>query len=174
MRIGFIGLGHMGGGMAPNVVKAGHEVCAFDLSEQALAHAVEGGCVGASSTESDRYEELLVNPTVLTLIERRGRIDCGGLAYVIIRYGNFFQILHALPGGHLSVAIEPQGEPLRLVEALRRQRDELEVFRAVKRVFDPKGLLNPGKAIPTLSRCAEFGRMHVRGGKLPHADLPRF
>jgi glycolate dehydrogenase FAD-linked subunit len=44
----------------------------------------------------------------------------------------------------------------------------------VKRVFDPKGLLNPGKAIPTLSRCAEFGRMHVRGGKLPHPDLPRF
>jgi len=53
-------------------------------------------------------------------------------------------------------------------------RDELEVFQAVKRVFDPKGLLNPGKAVPTLSRCAEFGRMHVRGGKLPHAELPRF
>jgi hypothetical protein len=77
------------------------------------------GLVGASSADSDRYEELLVNPTVLTLIERRGRIDCGGLAYVIIRYGNFFQILHALPGGHLSVAVEPQGEPLRIVEALR-------------------------------------------------------
>ena len=43
-RIAFIGLGHMGGGMAPNLVKAGHEVRAFDLSEEALAHAVEGGC----------------------------------------------------------------------------------------------------------------------------------
>ena len=64
-------------------------------------------------------EELLVNPTVITLIERRGRIDCGGLEYVIIRYGNFFQILHALPDGHLSVAVEPHGEPLRVVEALR-------------------------------------------------------
>ena len=53
-------------------------------------------------------------------------------------------------------------------------RDELEVFHAVKRAFDPKGLLNPGKAVPTLSRCAEFGRMHVRGGKLPHPELPRF
>jgi glycolate oxidase len=53
-------------------------------------------------------------------------------------------------------------------------RDELEVFRALKHAFDPKGLLNPGKAIPTLSRCAEFGRMHVHGGKLPHPDLPRF
>jgi len=51
---------------------------------------------------------------------------------------------------------------------------ELEVFRAVKRAFDPKGLLNPGKAVPTLSRCAEFGRMHVRAGKLPHPELPRF
>jgi glycolate oxidase len=51
---------------------------------------------------------------------------------------------------------------------------ELEVFHAVKRAFDPKGLLNPGKAVPTLARCAEFGRMHVRGGKLSHPELPRF
>jgi 3-hydroxyisobutyrate dehydrogenase len=51
MHIAFIGLGHMGGGMAPNLVRAGHKVCAFDLSEEALAHAVEGGCVGAGSTE---------------------------------------------------------------------------------------------------------------------------
>lgn len=50
-RIAFIGLGHMGGGMAPNLVKAGHEVRAFDLSEEALAHAVEGGCIRAGSTE---------------------------------------------------------------------------------------------------------------------------
>src|SRR5882672_4492373 len=51
---------------------------------------------------------------------------------------------------------------------------ELELFRAVKHAFDPAGLLNPGKAVPTLARCAEYGRMHVHGGKLPHADLPRF
>ena len=38
-RVAFIGLGHMGGGMAPNLAKAGHEVRAFDLSEEALAHA---------------------------------------------------------------------------------------------------------------------------------------
>jgi glycolate oxidase len=52
--------------------------------------------------------------------------------------------------------------------------DELELFLAVKRAFDPALLLNPGKAVPTLARCAEFGRMHVRGGKLPHPELPRF
>jgi glycolate oxidase len=51
---------------------------------------------------------------------------------------------------------------------------ELEMFHAIKRVFDPKGLLNPGKGVPALSRCAEFGRMHVHAGKLPHPDLPRF
>jgi glycolate oxidase len=51
---------------------------------------------------------------------------------------------------------------------------ELEVFQAVKRAFDPRGLLNPGKAIPTLARCAEYGRMRVHGGKLGHAELPRF
>ena len=52
--------------------------------------------------------------------------------------------------------------------------DELEVFHAVKRVFDSKGLLNPGKAVPTLHRCAEFGRMHVHHGQLKHPELPRF
>ena len=51
---------------------------------------------------------------------------------------------------------------------------EREAFFAVKRAFDPAGLLNPGKAIPTLARCAEYGRMHVRAGALPHPDLPRF
>src|SRR5713101_5604983 len=51
---------------------------------------------------------------------------------------------------------------------------EIERFHGVKRAFDPEGLLNPGKNIPTLHRCAEFGRMRVRGGQLPHPELPRF
>jgi glycolate oxidase len=52
--------------------------------------------------------------------------------------------------------------------------DELELFLALKRAFDPQGLLNPGKAVPTLARCAEHGRMRVHGGRLPHPELPRF
>ena len=48
-RVAFIGLGHMGGGMAPNLAKAGHEVRAFDLSEEALNRAVEHGCQRAGS-----------------------------------------------------------------------------------------------------------------------------
>ena len=51
---------------------------------------------------------------------------------------------------------------------------EIERFHGVKRAFDPEGLLNPGKNIPTLHRCAEFGRMRARGGQLPHPELPRF
>jgi len=51
---------------------------------------------------------------------------------------------------------------------------ELERFHAIKRAFDAEGLLNPGKAVPLLHRCAEMGRMHVHGGRLPHPDLPRF
>jgi glycolate oxidase len=51
---------------------------------------------------------------------------------------------------------------------------ELEQFHAVKAAFDPEGLLNPGKGVPTLHRCAEFGAMRVKGGQLPHGDIPRF
>jgi glycolate oxidase len=47
-------------------------------------------------------------------------------------------------------------------------------FLAVKRAFDPFELLNPGKVIPTLHRCAEYGKMHVHRGMLPFPDLPRF
>lgn len=53
-------------------------------------------------------------------------------------------------------------------------RDELDIFLSVKRSFDPDGLLNPEKVIPTLARCAEYGKMHVHGGKLPFVDIPRF
>ena len=51
---------------------------------------------------------------------------------------------------------------------------ERAAFFGVKESFDPQGLLNPGKLIPTLVRCAEYGRMRVHGGALPHPDLPRF
>jgi glycolate dehydrogenase FAD-linked subunit len=51
---------------------------------------------------------------------------------------------------------------------------ELAVFHAIKRAFDEHELLNPGKAVPTLHRCAEFGRMHVHAGQEKFPDLPRF
>jgi len=54
------------------------------------------------------------------------------------------------------------------------QADEISVFHALKAAFDPDRLLNPGKNIPTLARCAEFGAMHVHNNELPHPELPRF
>ena len=53
-------------------------------------------------------------------------------------------------------------------------RPELDFFQAFKRGFDPHGLLNPTKLIPTLARCAEYGRVHVHAGKLRFPDIPRF
>ena len=52
--------------------------------------------------------------------------------------------------------------------------DELAQFHALKAAFDPDGLLNPGKAVPTLQRCAELGGMHVHHGELPFPELERF
>lgn len=52
--------------------------------------------------------------------------------------------------------------------------EENEQMFGVKRAFDARGLLNPGKVIPTLNRCAEYGKMLVRGGQIAHPDLPRF
>ena len=54
------------------------------------------------------------------------------------------------------------------------QSDELAVFHSVKAAFDPPRLLNPGKAVPTLTRCAELGGMHVHKGAVPHPELERF
>ena len=51
---------------------------------------------------------------------------------------------------------------------------ELDVFHQIKNAFDPNSLLNPGKAVPTLHRCAELGNMHVHHGELPHPELERF
>ncbi len=77
------------------------------------------GLEGASASESDKYEELIVNPTLLTLARQRGEIDCGGLDYVIVRYGNFFELVQPLAGGHLSVGVEPTADVLAIADRIR-------------------------------------------------------
>ncbi len=54
------------------------------------------------------------------------------------------------------------------------QSAELKQFHRIKAELDQPGILNPGKAIPSLHRCAELGAMHVHNGELPHPELPRF
>jgi hypothetical protein len=77
------------------------------------------GLADASSGESDRYEELLVNPTLITLARQRGEIDCGGLDYLVVAYGSFFQLVMPVDGGHVSVAVERSGSPVDLVAPIR-------------------------------------------------------
>ena len=84
-----------------------------------LASGERQDLMNASSSESDRYEELLVNPTLLTLTRQRGNIDCGGLEYLLIRYGSFFQFVAPLDHGHVSVALEPSADPLPVVPLIR-------------------------------------------------------
>ena len=84
----------------------------------ALASATKPGIAGASRSESEIYEELLVNPAIMTLATQRGNIDCGGLEFVLIRYGNFYQFVAPHPGGHVSVAIEPAANPVPVVQMI--------------------------------------------------------
>lgn len=77
------------------------------------------GLAGASASESDRYEELIVNPTLLTLARQRGNLDCGGARFVIVGYGNFLQLVIDLPDGHASVCFELGSNPLSHADAIR-------------------------------------------------------
>ena len=86
------------------------------------------GLVDASSSDSDRYEELLVNPTLLKLATQRGDIDCGGLRYLVVAYGNFWQlVIPTGPASHVSVSIELDADPIaaasRVVSVVERHAD---------------------------------------------------
>jgi hypothetical protein len=84
------------------------------------------GLDAPSGADSDRFEELLVNPTLLTLARQRGEIDCGGLRFVIVGYGNFHQLVIPFDGGHVSIAFELDANPLdwleRIEDVLERER----------------------------------------------------
>lgn len=64
----------------------------------------------SSSSETDKYEELLVNPTLLKLATQRGNIDCGGLNYLIIGYGNFYQLVKSIKNGHISICVNKSSD----------------------------------------------------------------
>jgi hypothetical protein len=69
--------------------------------------------------ESDRYEELLVNPALLVLARQRGNIDCGGLRYLIVGYGHFRQLVVPAATGNVSVAFELASSPADRLQAIR-------------------------------------------------------
>jgi hypothetical protein len=92
-------------------------VAVLDGSQLTLRE--RAGLSDASAAESDRYEELLVNPTLLTLATRRGEIDCGGLGYLVVGYGNFQQLVVPTRSGHVSVAVEHGADPLAVLRDVR-------------------------------------------------------
>lgn len=83
-----------------------------------LQSAQRDGIGNASSCDSDKYEELFVNPTLLTLAKQRGNVDCGGARFVVVGYGNFNQLVIDLPNGHLSVCFQHRANPIDYVDAL--------------------------------------------------------
>ncbi|WP_211236734.1 hypothetical protein [Sporocytophaga myxococcoides] len=82
-----------------------------------------------SSADTDRYEELLVNPVLLTAARQRGNIDCGGLRFIIIAYGNFYQLIKETSFGHVSICLEKRANlthlPDEIFECLKSKYAEL-------------------------------------------------
>ena len=76
--------------------------------EQSSAHP------SYNPAETDRIEELVVNPVMLELAARRGNLDMDGIRYVIIRYGTQYQLLMPYQNGHLSIGVELQDDPVEI------------------------------------------------------------
>jgi hypothetical protein len=108
--------------------KAGLREALFGLGEhvryvafgdgQHISMAQRDGVAGASAEESDFFEELLVNPALLTLARQRGELDCGGLRHLVVAYGNFNQVILPMPdgSGHVSVCVELGTDPSNVAE----------------------------------------------------------
>jgi hypothetical protein len=115
--------------VADQIFASGSEIryVAFGKGQDVVLRE-RSGLVDASSKESDRYEELLVNPTLLLLARQRGDIDCGGLRYLVVAYGNFWQLViptdHA---SHVSVSVESDADPVaaasRVVAVIREHME---------------------------------------------------
>jgi len=76
------------------------------------------GLTGASAAESDKYEELFVNPTILKCASQRGELDCGGLRFIVIGYGNFNQLIMPVRAGHVSVCFPLGSNPLEFTDRI--------------------------------------------------------
>jgi hypothetical protein len=85
-------------------------------SEQDVELHQRDGLANASDAGSDFFEELLVNPTLLTLARQRGELDCGGLRWILIGYGNFDQVVVPTANGHVSVAVELDADPVAVAQ----------------------------------------------------------
>ena len=89
-----------------------------------LTSSERPGLENASSSQSDKFEELIVNPTLLKLITQRGNIDCGGAEFVIIRYGSFYEFVMPFIDGHVSVGIQLNADPMTIGKSIQNLAKE--------------------------------------------------
>lgn len=87
--------------------------------DENLVFKQKANAENSSAGGTDKFEELLVNPTLLKLASQRGNIDCGGLRFLIVGYGNFYQLVKSLPnGGHLSICLDKSVDLNKLPEEI--------------------------------------------------------
>lgn len=85
------------------------------LKNDSLISEQRNNIQNASSSDSDKYEELLVNPVLLKLATQRGNIDCGGLDFLLVKYGNFYQWISPVVFGHISICIDLTANPFEVI-----------------------------------------------------------
>jgi len=71
-------------------------------------------------TETDRMEELIVNPILLELTRRRGNLDMNGMRYVVVRYGTMYEVIFPFKDGHLSIGVELDANPTEVAESVAK------------------------------------------------------
>jgi hypothetical protein len=86
--------------------------------------------------ETDRMEELLVNPTILEMTKRRADLDLDGISYIIIRYGLEYQAVFNYRNGHVSVGIESDGDAVGVVTKILEHLDSPTVLPRLPRSCD--------------------------------------
>jgi hypothetical protein len=69
-------------------------------------------------TETDRMEELIVNPIIIELTQRRGNLDMNGMRYVVIRYGTMYELIFPFKDGHLSIGVELNADPTKVAQSI--------------------------------------------------------
>jgi hypothetical protein len=74
-------------------------------------------------TETDRMEELIVNPIILELTRRRGDLDMDGVRYVVIRYGTMYELIFPFKDGHLSIGVELNANPTEVAQSVAKCLD---------------------------------------------------
>ena len=84
------------------------------------------GVADPSASESDKYEELFVNPTLLKCATQRGELDCGGLRFIIVGYGHFHQLMMPIRAGHVSVCFDRDCSPLDFTSRVATLFDQSE------------------------------------------------